>query len=481
MHIELPPFKILALAPFSPALETDNPPRITTDPSSLDLALAKIRPTLDIPLDRNQFPAASINISISRMADLRPKSICRTPEFKDITSQMLEDSPPPKQSTPKGSAVLDDIFSMVDSGKPEQQATSPKHEQPKIKLLQAIFAAPDFKKMEAAWRGLELLARQVPSDSKNNVEFTLVSSNENNLLPILEKLEQELNAAPPELILLDHSLNNSPRSMEILEKTMDFAESMLAPAMVAFGPQFFELENWAEADKLPFIPSLLEGAEYGRWKTLRQQPAAGWAMGCAGAIMARAMHTPEAGYEQTSLSERGPLWANSVWGAAALCARSLSGYGRGTLFADHSSTRLEGLPLAEGPKPSPISPPLGTERIKDFRQAGINALAFNGDQAFLLGATTIDGGPVNLRLYLSRLIHFLILFSTEKRKEFTDLEPLLLEALSLFLQQQGYPAPQDLNIKKGEPSGETIPLEITLTPGPEILPGNTPISFGFNW
>ncbi|ACS78498.1 type VI secretion system contractile sheath domain-containing protein [Maridesulfovibrio salexigens] len=484
MHIELPSFKLLMLAPFSPTLATDNPPRIKADPSSIDQALAEINPSLDISLDRNHFPAASINISISRMADFRPKNISRTPEFKNITSQMAEDSPPSKQTTPtpRSSAVLDDILSMVNSGQNDHPtATSSRHERPKSELLQAVFADSVFRKMESPWRGLELLSRQVPSGSKVSVEFMLVPISENNLIPVLDKLEQELADSPPELILVDHSLNNSPRSMEILERIMDFAESMIAPAMVAFGPKFLELENWAEADKLPFIPTLLEGAEYGRWKTLRPQPSAGWIIGCAGTIMGRTMHSPEAGFEQTSLSERGPLWTNSVWGAAALCTRSLSEHGRSTLFADHSSTRLDGLPLAEGPRPAPINPPLGTERIKDFRQAGINVLAFNGDQAFLIGATTIDGGPANLRFYLSGLIHFLILLSTAKRKEFSDIESQLTEAIALFLQQQGYPQPQDLSIKKGEPSGETIPLEISITPGAEILPGNAPISFGFNW
>ncbi|WP_320173331.1 type VI secretion system contractile sheath domain-containing protein [Maridesulfovibrio sp.] len=484
MHIELPPFKLLMLAPFSPTLETDNPPRINADPSSIDQALAVLNPGLDIPLDRNHFPAASINISISRMADFRPKNISRIPEFKNIISQMAEDSPSPKRTTPtpKSSAVLDEIFSMVNSGQTEQStAASSQNERPKSELLQAIFADPLFRKMEAAWRGLELLSRQVPSGSKVSVEFMLVPISENNLLPIMDKLEQELTDSPPELILVDHSLNNSPRSMELLERVMDFAESMLAPAMVTFGPKFLELENWAVTDKLPFIPTLLEGAEYGRWKTLRQQPAAGWIIGCAGSIMGRTMHSPESGFEQTSLSERGPLWANSIWGAAALCTHSLSEHGRATLFADHSSTRLDGLPIAEGPRPAPVNPPIGTERIKDFRQAGINALAFNGDQAFLLGATTIDGGPANLRFYLSGLIHFLILLSTIKRKEFSNIEPQLTEAIALFLQQQGYQQPQDLGIKKGEQSGETIPLEISITPGAEILPGNAPISFGFNW
>lgn len=484
MHIKLPPFKILALAPFSPALETDNPPRIKADPSSLDQALAEILPTLDIPLDRNKFPAASINISISRLADFRPKNISRTTAFKNILEQFPAETPPPRQQgapSAKDSAVLDDIFSMIDSGQPKQQPTSPQHEQPKVKLLQAIFADPTFRKMEASWRGLELLAKQVPSGSKNSVEFTLISITDNNLIPVLDKLDEELSATPPELILLDHNLSNSPRSMEILERAMNFAEGMLAPAMLGFGPQFFELQNWADADKLPFIPTLLEGAEYGRWKTLRQQPAAGWIIACAGSIMGRTMHSPEAGFENSSLSERGPLWTSSVWSAAALCARSLSEYGRGTLFANHSSIRLDGLPLAEGSKPAPINPPLGTERIKDFRQAGINTLAFNGDQAFLLNAVSMDGGPANLRFYLSRLIHFLILLSTEKRKEFTDLESQVVEAVALFLQQQGYAQPQDLSINKGEASGMTVPLEITLTPGPEILPGNAPISFGFNW
>ncbi|WP_321405204.1 type VI secretion system contractile sheath domain-containing protein [Maridesulfovibrio sp.] len=485
MHIEFPPFKILVLAPFSPALETDNPPCINTDPFSIDQALAQLNPSLDIPLNRNIFPTASINISISKLADFRPKNISRTPEFKNIISRMTENVLPQPQTkqSPQESAVLDDILAMVSSGEQEQESfgSPEKQDRPKNELLKAIFTDPVFRKMEAAWRGLELPARQLSSGCRVNVEFNLIPISESNLIPVLDRLNRESAEVPPGLILLDMDLSNSPRSIDKLEKIMTFSESMLTPAIIGFGPQFLGLENWAETDKLPFIPSLLEGPEYGRWKTLRQQTSAGWIMACAGQIMGRTMHIPEAGYDNTSLSERGPLWTSSVWAVAALCTRSLAENDRATLFGNHSSTRLEGLPLAEGPRPSPVSPPLGTERIKDFRLAGLNVLAFNGDQAFLLGAVSIDGGPLNLRLYLSRLIHFLILLSTEKRKEFIDLEPQLTKTVSLFLQQQGYPAPQDLSIKKGEPSAETIPLEITITPGSEILPGNAPISFGFNW
>ena len=484
MHIELPLFSLLVLAPFSPSLESENPPLIKTDPADVDFALAELNPALDISLDRSRFPVASINISISKMADFRPKNISRTAEFKEIVSRMDEAGSPaasPQAHPEKEPNVLDDILSMVDSETPKHSTEPPKSpERPKTELLQAIFADPEFRKMESAWRGLEMMARQVPSGSETDVNFTLVPISQNNLPAVLARLEEVYSATPPDLIVMDHGLSNSPRSMDILEKMMNFAEFLITPAMVSFEPSFLELKNWAAVDKLPFIPSLLEGAEYGRWKTLRQQPSAGWIMGCAGNIMGRTMHTPEQGFDNTSLSERGPLWISSVWAAAALCLHSLAKFDRGTLFADHSAIRLEGLPLAEVTRPSPVNPPIGTERIKDFRQSGINTLAFNGDQAFFLGAVSIDGGPLNLRLYLSRLIHFLIILSTEKRDEFVQPESQLTEVVALFLQKQGY-ASDHVTIKKGESSSTTIPLEISVTPGMEITGNNEPITFGFNW
>ncbi|WP_432738117.1 type VI secretion system contractile sheath domain-containing protein [Maridesulfovibrio sp. FT414] len=510
MQIDLPPFIILALAPFSPALETPKPPLIKTDTLSIDQALGEIRPAIDIPVDRDICPDGSISVSINRMADFRPRKIEKNCAFiKTVTEARnflrknsseasfraqfpelagLVNFPPPTVSAARSSEseVLDDLFSMVDTGGADQPATSSSGADTQLErlhsaLLEAVFSSPLFRQLESAWRGLELLCRQVPSGSKATVELWLVPVSQGNLPAVLEKLENDLAESPPDLILLDRALSNSARSMEELELTMNFAESMLAPTLIQIGPQFLELPNWSEIKKLPFIPSLLEGAEYGRWKTLREKPSAGWIMLCVGSVMGRTMLSSETGYEITSLTEKGPLWTGTVWGMAALCGRSLAIHGRPTCFANHSEIRLEGLPIAEGPVPSPVNPPLGTERIKDFRLAGINAPAFNGDQIFTLHSTSMDGGPFNLRLYLSRLIHFLIQLSTSRRAEFMELETDLTQAVSLFLQRQGYPAPHDLEIKAKPQYEGTIPLEISLTPGPEILPGNAPFSFGFNW
>ena len=508
MHIDCPPFTILVLGDFSPTLETDNPPLIKTDPLSSAQALEEIRPSLDIPVDKTICPEGNLSVSISKMSDFKPKNISRNITFlkritdakKFIKTDNSESSfrsefpdlaelitfPAVSASAKKpDSGVLDDLLSMVEvkesSSVSQSKEIKDQLERIHAALLEKIFADSRFRRLESAWRGLELLCRQSPSGSETNIQLFLVPISKDNLSAIVNRLQSEFAESGPDLILLDRPLSNSPRSMQELEEIMNFAETLLAPAMVQLSPQFFEIGNWSEVDALPFIPSLLEGAEYGRWKTLRESSAAGWLMPCTGNIMARTMHTREAGYETTSLTEKGPLWTGTVWGAGALCVRSLAQYGRPTLFADHSMIRIEGLPLAEGSTPAPLNPPLGTERIKDFRQAGITAPAFSGDQAFILHATSMDGGPFNLRLYLSRLIHFLILLSTEKRKEFNNLENDLSQAVKLFIQKQGYPSPDDLNIKAEQKSGDNTSLEISLTPGPEVLPGNAPITFGFNW
>lgn len=508
MHIESTPFTLLILAAFSPALETGNPPVIKTDPFNFDQALKQVNPNLNIPVDRSLVPDGNIAVSIEQLSDFRPKNIIKkNPFLKRITEAqkfIRTDSSPAsfKSSFPEllqlvtfpekdssaiedNSAALDDILSLVDVGESSSSSQSRslnnQLERIQASLLESIFADPDFRRLESAWRGLELLCRQIPAGSESTVELCLIPVTRNNLSSVIDRVQEEFSDSPPDLILLDSPMSNSARSMAELEKVMNLAETLLTPAIVQFSPDFFEISNWAESDSLPFIPSLLEGAEYGRWKTLRQASAAGWVMTCIGSVMARTMHTREAGYETTSLTEKGPLWTSSVWAAAALCARSLARYDRPTLFANHSMVRLEGLPLAEGAIPAPLTPPLGTERIKSLRQAGITAPAFNGDQVFILSATSMDGGPFNLRLYLSRLIHFLIMLSTEKREEFADLENGLTQAVGLFLQKQGYPEPADLTIKAANISEGVFPLEISLTPGSEILPGNTPITFAFNW
>ncbi|OEU66693.1 MAG: hypothetical protein BA863_16785 [Desulfovibrio sp. S3730MH75] len=505
MHIEIPPFSILALGPFSPELDTERPPVVTVNSLSLNDAVAAISPTLNIPVDKNLCPDGNIAITIKKMADFRPKNISKNTLFiKEIleakayvknggnpadleikyprTAQLITIPAATRsgKSESKASAI-DDIMSMVDTDANEtsspiscgSSSIGDQIDTIHDKLLQTVFADPNFRMMEGTWRGAELLTRQIPSGTEPTVNLTLVPLPKGDCIPVFDMLESELADTPPDLILVDKQIINTPRAMAELERIMTFAETMLAPAAVPIGPKFLEISNWKELKSVRFIPSLLEGAEYGRWKTLRTQSGAGWIVPCVSGIMTRPKHQ----------SESTPLWSSSAWAIGALCGKSIATHGRPTRFSDRGSVRIEDLPLTEGPAPAPLEIMLDSERRTDFKQVGILPLvaAPGKDQAFVTTSITMDGGPLNFRMFLSQLTGFIIRLSETHSAEIVDIEIDLAKAISLFMQALGFSVPSDLKITAGENTNGSVPLEITFTPDSEILTGGQPFTFGFNW
>ncbi|MGL1862946.1 MAG: type VI secretion system contractile sheath large subunit [Pseudodesulfovibrio sp.] len=515
MHIETPPFSVLALAPFSPALDTDTPPVFTVDSLSLDDALAELSPTLDISVDKTLSPDGSVTITLKRMADFRPKNIAKstpfikklhdakayisgggaptdlTVKFPRVAQLITIPSPSAAQKPEAKTNAIDDILSMVDTGGSENSAPSNtgagsvenQIDSITSKLLQAIFADDNFRRMEAAWRGADLLARQAPSGTEPSVHLTLVPLPLGDCLPVFDMLETELANTPPDLILVDKQLSNTPRNMEELERIMDFAESMLAPVAIPIGAEFFGISDWSYLSSVRFIPGQLEGAEYGRWKTLAGRSGAGWVVPCVSGVMARPMHRPEPGFSEQGFSETEPLWISAAWGIGALCVMSVATHGRPTRFSDRATIRLEGMPITDGAKPSPLEILLDRERLADFIQAGILPLtgAPGKDQVFVTRSITMDGGPMKFRLFLSQLTGFLIGMAMTRHDEIKDIETDLAEAISLFIQTLGLPAPPDLKVTAHEAQDGMTPLEITLTPEQEILPGGKQFTFGFGW
>lgn len=516
MRMETFRLSVLAIAPFSPALDTDTPPVFTVDSQSLDTAMAELAPTLDIPVDKRLCPDGSVTVTLRRMADFRPANLVGcAPFLKELLAArdavkaggapgglaaafprvagLVSPTAPgpaagPAAGRSAGADALDDILSMVETGGGDSGAHSGNDVQAQIDaliggLLQAILADPNFRRMEAAWRGAALVLRQAPASGKGMVSLTLVPLPSRDCLPVFDRLETLMAAAPPDLALLDAPLANTPRDMTVLERVMDFAQAMLAPAAVAMGPKFLGIPDWDAFKPVRFIPGLLEGAEYGRWKTLAGRPGAGWLVPCVGGVMARPLHRPESGFAASAFSEAGPLWISAPWALAALCAGSMAVHGRPTRFADRATVRLDAMPLADGPVPSPLELHLDTGRLAEFKQAGILPLAGTPgrDHVFVAGAVTMDGGPLPFRLFLSLLTGFLIRTAMTRHDEIRDIESDLARAISRFMESLGLAAPDDLEIVAREEHDGMTPLAISLTPDPEILPGGNRFTFGFGW
>lgn len=508
MHINMQPLNILILAPFSPSLETDNPPLIASDPFSLDQSINELTPTLDIDADKSICSSGVVTVSIKKISDLKPQNIHKVcPHLNRIsgavsllknggTEKELKESfpdisalvtfPSGKSSEEKkSSSAIDDILSMVDTGSTADSGIPDVHSVLKqlqtlyAKTLQTVYADKNFRRMESAWRGTALIASQVPSGSKTGLSLTLVPMPSGDSIPVFDVLEQSFEDNPPDIIVLDKSFSNSPHSMAEIERIMDFAESMLAPAFFTLDPTFFQIDNWDQLSKVRFIPALMEGAEYGKWKTLVTKSGAGWLIPCVGEFLTR----PAYSESSVGFSEIEYLWASTPFAMGALCAKSAALFGSMTRFNERNNITLSGLDMTEDSNPSPLKISFDRDRLRDLQQAGISTIANeqSRDTVFTTSSVTMDGEPLRFKLFLSRIIGFLIRLSRNQSEDVKDPETDIRDALALFMDLSGLNVPEDLKVTAIQEQNSDIQLEITFTPDSGILDSNGPITFGFTW
>ena len=89
--------------------------------------------------------------------------------------------------------------------------------------------------IESVWQGIEYLLRQGMGNGEMSLEIIPVSQD------TLDDLMTHLIEHLPSLILVDLPLDNSPRSLGLLEKIALFSETLLVPTLCWITPQFFYL------------------------------------------------------------------------------------------------------------------------------------------------------------------------------------------------------------------------------------------------
>ena len=85
--MKIPPFTILALAPFSHMADgLSDAEMFAVDTGSLDEAVEKLAATLSIPVPKDLCPSGALTFKPSRMKDFRPEGVVRTiPFLKDLS------------------------------------------------------------------------------------------------------------------------------------------------------------------------------------------------------------------------------------------------------------------------------------------------------------------------------------------------------------------------------------------------------------
>jgi len=522
MQIPTMPFKILALAPFGPETDItwqDEP--IKVNKTNMDEVIQGLGLSLYIPLDNSLCSGGGIDIAFKRQKDFLPdglvqsnrvlKNILEAREFcekakggglseKEIGARLQEwpDLPPihiaspaekPKK-TPK--SAVDDILKMValpeEKQAPGGQADSLIDQIDSIlkRILTHIFSDEKFRNFEAAWQGLQLLINQ--GGINGEIEVHMVPISFQTLEQTLDSLTTHLVQDLPSLVIVDLPFNNSPRSLECLEKIALFAEMLLSPTLCWITSEFLHLDSWDKLNKLSFLPHYLDEPPFAKWRSLADSSSARWLAVSCNRFLTRFPYGPDNRPRVVPFKEAVPLWISPVWGVSCLVSQSVVKTGWPTHFTDWQDIRLEDLALdmSQAGKPIATEATIGEDRTDQFARAGITPLVGyrNKDIAFVLAEATVGKGSLSYQMFLSKITHFVLWCKDHLDKDLNadELEKSLYSAISAFWQKSGDPGPKDLTISAGQPLEDNrIPLHIVAEPTSRVLPSGEKVELDFLW
>jgi len=517
------PFKILALAPFfgqdCPAWEKAP---LHVDPMDIDQVIKEIEPTCSISVPHSLCSNEGIELKFTKLKDFHPDSLvqnnpalqnlweakqwveeavkkdlapkeinARLKQWPNLPPIRVETAPQKPRTISRNS--VDKILDMValpneqSKRSPESQDATRQIETILKQILELIFSDETFRMLESSWRGLNLLLRQI-NMGNSDLEIEIVPVSFNSMDETLAALTAEVIDAFPSLILVGLDFDNSPRSLDLLERIGQFAETVMVPAITCIRPTFFHIDTWQDIKKLAFLPHYLEESPYARWQSLKRGPCSGWLAVTCNRFLLRYQYGKDNKPRTIPFEERNPLWVSPVWALGSLICQSFVDAGWPTRFTDWQRIQLEDLPLNTKDRgmPLPTEASFNRDRIDQFIRSGIIpiAAAQGKDSAFVPDEITVGDTSLSFQLLLSRIIQLLLWCRDhfEKGLKDGDLEVDLRQAFHSFWEKSGHSGPESLEISAGQPDQEDIiPVRIVLEPSREILPSRKQVELNFRW
>ena len=210
--------------------------------------------------------------------------------------------------------------------------------------LDRILHAPEFRRLEAVWRGLWYLLCQIETSSRLKIKVIDVSKKE--LLrdlqrapefdqsSLFKKLCEEpyggFGQDPFGLLIGDYEFTMGPEDVELLEKISQIAAACHAPFVAEAGPEMFGIDNFVRLEQIRDIARIYDSAQFFKWKAFRESEDSRYVALTLPHILVRSPYglrptTPgEFQYEEDT---RYLLWGNSAYALGVCIAEAFSKYG----------------------------------------------------------------------------------------------------------------------------------------------------------
>src|SRR5512138_34341 len=147
-----------------------------------------------------------------------------------------------------------------------------------------ILHAPEFQKLESAWRSLRFVVERV--NFRENIKIELLSINKDDLLADLQDSPDLTKSGfykvvysneygvfggkPFGLMNLNFDVGPGAQDVELLRKASAIASMAHCPVLTNASPQFFGDDSFKNVPNLKDLKSLFEGPQYARWNGFRE-------------------------------------------------------------------------------------------------------------------------------------------------------------------------------------------------------------------
>lgn len=360
------------------------------------------------------------------------------------------------------------------------------------KQMDEILHNEEFQKLESSWRGLRFLVER--TDFNENIKINLFDIAKEEALEdfqnnpditqsvvyknIYSSEYGQFGGEPVGAIIGDYQLGTTSPDMTFLNKMSSIAAMSHSPFLTSCGPKFFGLENYSELANIQDLNGLLEGPQYTRWRTFRENEDSKYVGLMVTRFLTRSPYDPEENpiksfnyKENVHASHNHLLWGNSAYAFATRLTESFARYRWcGSIIGPKSGGAVKDLPTYLYESFGTMQSKIPTEvlitdrREYELAEAGFitltlrrdsnNAAFFSANSALKpkIFQNTPEGkeAETNYRLgtqlpyifLISRLAHYLKVLQREEIgswKERSDIENGLNEWVRQYISDQENP------------------------------------------
>ncbi|WP_395665428.1 type VI secretion system contractile sheath large subunit [Methylocella sp.] len=238
------------------------------------------------------------------------------------------------------SDVLDTIESMI--ARLDEKLTAQMNE---------ILHAPEFQKLESAWRGLHYLVYNSETDAQLKIHVMNVSKSEiyKNLRmypgarwdqsPLFKRVYEaefgQLGGQPYGCLIGDYEFSHLPADVQLMRDLSKVAGAAHAPFFAAAAPTLMGMDSWTELMNPRDLSKLFDTPEYAAWKGLRDSEDSKYVGLCMPRVLARLPYgaksepVEEFAFEEDTDGHKGDkyAWMNAAYAMAVNINRAFKDYG----------------------------------------------------------------------------------------------------------------------------------------------------------